>query len=211
MSSQKMSLLLGELRREMHGAVVESMCYYGDRYGLNYGVSLPTMRRIARSEGVDHKLARLLYRQEVRELRLAALWVADVEQADQERDFWISGIINSEVAEEAAFALIHRCRWAGDLFESNNELHSYCGALSLAKGCDQTNWQNLLLPRWGAIIAALSRHEHLLPRGVVAIMDSLINRGVAADQIRDLLQQLPTSNSSTAYILEEVDWRLNLG
>ena len=42
-----MAALLGELRREMNGAVVESMQRGEGGYGLNYGVSIPTIRAIA--------------------------------------------------------------------------------------------------------------------------------------------------------------------
>ncbi len=71
-----MVALLRELRRERNGAVADSMRYYGTPYGLNYGVSLPTLRRIARAETPDHGFARYLYLQDVRELRLAALHIA---------------------------------------------------------------------------------------------------------------------------------------
>lgn len=73
--TSRMVALLRELRRERNGAVADSMRYYGTPYGLNYGVSLPTLRRIARAEAPDHGFARYLYRQDVRELRLAALHI----------------------------------------------------------------------------------------------------------------------------------------
>ena len=74
--TSRMVALLRELRRERNGAVADSMRYYGTPYGLNYGVSLPTLRRIARAEAPDHGFARYLYRQDVSELRLAALHIA---------------------------------------------------------------------------------------------------------------------------------------
>ena len=61
--TSRMVALLRELRRERNGAVADSMRYYGTPYGLNYGVSLPTLRRIARAEAPDHGFARYLYRQ----------------------------------------------------------------------------------------------------------------------------------------------------
>lgn len=107
--TSRMVALLGELRRERNGAVADAMCLCGKPYGLNYGVSLPTLRRIARAETPDHDFARYLYVQDVRELRLAALYVAQPERVTaDEADFWAAGIINSEVAEEASFALLSR-------------------------------------------------------------------------------------------------------
>lgn len=117
--TSRMVALLGELRRERNGAVADAMRFYGAPYGLNYGVSLPTLRRLARAETPDHDFARYLYRQEVRELRLAALHIACPERlAPDEFSFWAAGIVNSEVAEEAAFALLSRA----------DALHALCDA-----------------------------------------------------------------------------------
>lgn len=114
-----MVALLGELRRERNGAVADAMRFYGAPYGLNYGVSLPTLRRLARAEIPDHDFARYLYRQEVRELRLAALHIACPERlAPDEFSFWAAGIVNSEVAEEAAFALLSRADVLPALFDA---------------------------------------------------------------------------------------------
>lgn len=101
--TSRMVALLRELRRERNGAVADSMRYYGTPYGLNYGVSLPTLRRIARAEAPDHGFARYLYRQDVRELRLAALHIAcPACFTPEEFPAWAAGIVNSEIAEEAA-------------------------------------------------------------------------------------------------------------
>ena len=75
-ATSKMVALLGELRREMNGAVVDSMREKGIEYALSYGVSIPTIRALARQYAPDDELARLLYQQQVRELQLAALTIA---------------------------------------------------------------------------------------------------------------------------------------
>ncbi len=105
--TSRMTQLLGAFRRERNGLVADTMHYEGARYGLNYGVSLPTVRRIVRGQERDHLFARFLYGQDVRCLQLAALHLADpVTLADpSEASFWLSGVRNSELAEEAAFAL----------------------------------------------------------------------------------------------------------
>jgi len=111
--------LLGELRRERNGAVADAMRCYGAPYGLNYGVSLPTLRKLARAETPDHDFARYLYLQEVRELRLAALHIARPESlTPDEFPAWAAGIVNSEVAEEAAFAFLSRSAALPALFDA---------------------------------------------------------------------------------------------
>ena len=77
--TEKMAALMRRLRIEMNGAVADAMREYGggrQGYGLNYGVSLPTIKDVAREYAPDHELARLLWRQDVRELKIAA-WSAD--------------------------------------------------------------------------------------------------------------------------------------
>ena len=132
-----MVALLGELRRERNGAVADAMCLCGKPYGLNYGVSLPTLRRIARAETSDHDFARYLYVQDVRELRLAALYIAQPERVTMdEAEFWAAGIINSEVAEEASFALLSRVGVLPAIFESwmaASPLLQYAALLAAAR------------------------------------------------------------------------------
>ena len=103
--TSRMAALLGRFRRERNGVVADTMQYRGKAYGLNYGVSLPTIRAVARAERPDSDFARFLYRQDVRELKLAAFWIADpVQVTSVEFSDWGEGIANSEMAEECAFA-----------------------------------------------------------------------------------------------------------
>ncbi len=107
--TSRMTALLGEIRRERNGAVADSMRLVGRPYGLNYGVSLPTLRRLARAETPDHDFAEFLFRQDVRELRLAAFHIAEPDRLTPDNSaFWAAGIDNNELAEEAAFALLSR-------------------------------------------------------------------------------------------------------
>ena len=135
--TSRMVALLGELRRERNGAVADAMSPFGKPYGLNYGVSLPTLRQIARAERPDHDFARYLYVQDVRELRLAALYVAQAERVTaDEADFWAAGIVNAEVAEEASFALLSRVDVLPAIFENwmaASPLLQYAALLAAAR------------------------------------------------------------------------------
>lgn len=110
-TTARMASLLGRLRREMNGAVVEAMERAGVRGPLNYGVSIPTIRAIAAEEGRDHRFARYLYLQQVRELRMAALSIADPEAVSaDEIDEWLAGDPSLELLDELALRLLSRCR-----------------------------------------------------------------------------------------------------
>lgn len=115
--TSRMAALLGEIRRERNGAVADSMRLVGRPCGLNYGVSLPTLRRLARAETPDHDFAEFLFRQDVRELRLAAFHIAEPDRlTPDDSAFWAAGIDNNELAEEAAFALLSRAGAFPSLF-----------------------------------------------------------------------------------------------
>ena len=74
-----MVALLGKIRKQMNGAVLDTFRYYGAKYGMNYGVALHSLRDMAREIGCDDELAHFLFRQQVRELQILALWIADAE------------------------------------------------------------------------------------------------------------------------------------
>lgn len=114
----RMTALLAAFRRERNGAVADAMRPFGVSCGLNYGVSLPTVRSIARNETPNHSFARYLWMQDVRELRLSALHLAEPARiSPEEFSFWGAGIVNDELAEEAAFALLYRIELFPKLFE----------------------------------------------------------------------------------------------
>ena len=72
-----MVTLLGKIRKQMNGAVLDTFRYYGAKYGMNYGVAIHSIREMAAEQGTDHDLAKFLYRQQVRELQIIALWIAE--------------------------------------------------------------------------------------------------------------------------------------
>lgn len=206
-----MVALLGELRREMNGAVASSMRYYGAAYGLNYGVSLPTLRSIARRVGTDHDFARYLFCQDVRELRLAALHIADPARLGAEEfTAWAAGIVNSEVAEEAAFALLGRAGSLPELFRlwtaSDRTLLRYAALLAAARS-DRMTADSFAID---AAVEAVRRNpdDRLTAVGAVALLQACAARNEENRQavIRAVgsLGKLPAED----YVHEELAWRL---
>ncbi len=105
--TSRMATLMGRLRREMNGAVVESMQRAGVSGTLNYGVSIPTIRAIACEVGRDHEFSRFLYRQQVRELRLAAASIADPTLLTPDGlEEWLAGAPTLELLDEVAMRLL---------------------------------------------------------------------------------------------------------
>ena len=211
-NTQQMITLLGAMRKQMNGAVADAMRYYGADYGLNYGVSLPTIRSIAQAEERNHQLALYLYKQQVRELRLAALHIADPALlAPDSLDEWAEGIINSEVAEEMAFALLRYADALPAIFtewiSSDNEFLAYAALRSAAatafgrevavvaqtiEAIDRFHTSRIIAQASVAVLAAAYEHN---PEARLAVEQA----------INDLDDTI-----SASYVKEEMAWRMDL-
>lgn len=206
--TQQMIELLGTLRREMNGAVADSMYYSGKRYGLNYGVSIPTIRSIARSVEQDKDLALYLFRQQVRELQLSSFHIAPADSLSMEDIIlWEAGITNSELAEEASFALFSKSHIAEQIIsrwmESDDEILLYCAILT-ASGIRHSNPAELCSQLSRAITILPS--SRLIASAIVALLSSMLRNG-DREQVSDFLSQLPDTAASDK-IREEVAWML---
>ena len=204
MLEQKKRLLLYRLRKEMNGAALDTMRYFGADYERNYGVQIYAIRNLAREIGTDHSLAEYFYTQSIREVRLVALWIADAEQVKvSDLDLWASGIINSEVAEQASHALLSRVCCIAELLAawcaSDNALLAYCALLSAARNGGVEGAISI-----DAILSAVSNFSdnRLVAQGATVLAINLSDEAV-----QQLLDRLP--DNPTAHLLrEEVAWRV---
>ncbi len=218
--TSKMIQLLGALRKEMNGAVADSMYYYGDNYGLNYGVSLPTVRSRAVAVGKDHEFAKYLYKQQVRELRLAALHIADATLVDcKEAEFWAEGVINSEIAEEMAFALLRHTKELSSIFDcwtkSGNKFLAHAAMMAAARSDLST--QSEIIERVAEVVEAFPE-ERIIAQSAVALLAAVIDKHLIApteetnhakELISKTIEAIPQC-SAREYIEEEMAWRMEL-
>lgn len=199
-----MVALLGEMRRQRNGVTADGMVYRGVRYGLNYGVSLPTVRQIARSEERDNAFAQFLLRQDVRELRLAALHLAQPELlAPDDMPEWEAAVTTSEIAEEIAFALLPKLSFFESLFDSwissGEPLLEYSALLGAVRSTP-------LRAEWMAGAAAVVRRnpdDLLLAQAAATLLASYADHGA----VLALAASLDTSPAAE-HVREELAWRL---
>lgn len=214
-----MAQLLRRLRVEMNGAVTGAMQERGVNYPLNYGVSVPTIRSIAAEYAPNHKLARLLYRQQVRELQLASIYIADptlITAADLPQ--WGAGVVNSEIAEHLGTMLLSRSSVVGEVverwLEGPNELLAYTAVLAAARSLSQTanvqwNWVELVDKLPGIVATSDSR---VIWHATATFIERLWRfNPQSRTALRTLLEQLKQSNQAvpspaTEYILNETLW-----
>ncbi len=214
--TSRMTSLLGRMRRERNGVVADTMRCYGRPCSLNYGVSLPTIRQIAKEEQTDSAYARYLWQQDVRELRLAALHIADPEKlSSDESVFWADGIINEELAEEAAFALFHRSTCFYELFErwitDSRPLLRYAVLMAAARTTQlSVTWIASVLGTLSAEGCEDKAVLRMMIRGVVAVLVAI---GEQNEENREAVcRAVGSLGSSPAAesIHEELAWRLEL-
>ena len=204
MLEQKKRLLLFRLRKEMNGAALDTMCYFGADYERNYGVQIYAIRNLAREIGSDHALAKYFYTQNIREVRLVALWIADAEQVGvADFDFWASGIINSEVAEQASHSLLSRISCVAELLTewcaSDNALLAYCALLAASR--------NGGVQKDVAVNAMVSAVAKFSDNRLVAQGATALAMHFADATITTLLSLLP-DNPTARLLREEIAWRV---
>lgn len=214
----RMVTLLGAFRRERNGLVADTMHYDGARYGLNYGVSLPTVRQVARREVRDHAFACFLLRQQVRELQLAAFHLADPDRLSDPDEMrrWRTALVNTELAEEAAFALLSRTRALPSLFGAwlaeGEPLACYAALLAAARA-DRPSaaWLDPMIDalRRAASDAAQPPYAaRQIARGAVALAARLAETDeAAATRLRGMLDRFGMTPAERLFV-EEISWRI---
>lgn len=135
-STIKMIALLRELKKEMNGAVTGGMQQRGLNYALNYGVSIPTIRDIAEKYAPDAELAKLLIRQDVRELKIAAVYVANPQKIDRsEFLLWKDNLKTVELLDHATLFLFAELPFWNEIvkewFDSSDPFYIH-GALNIS-------------------------------------------------------------------------------
>lgn len=211
--TSRMIALLGAMRKQMNGAVADAMYYYGADYGLNYGVSLPTVRQIAGEVEKDHDLALYLYKQQVRELRLAALHIAKAEEVTAyEIAVWAEGIVNSEVAEEIAFTLLPHTTIFPEIYSAwsagESEFCAYAALMAAARS--ELVKQSEVVCGVQSIIERFPT-SRIIAQGAVALLAAAFNNEKMRDEVRSIVAQAEkeANNSSAAsYVAEEMGWRM---
>lgn len=209
-----MADILRELKVEMNGAVVGAMEDRGLIYPLNYGVSLPTIRNISKKYAPNSKLAKLLYQQQIRELKLAAIYVADVHSITVENlSFWEKGIVNNELAENAGTTIIATssdCQEIVDLWICSNSTHVvYAALIALSQAIKKSEIHDAIqyIERCKEIA---NSPESILWRGVELVLVAIArqddsSKRVVVGTINDILA---LKLNAAQYLRDEVLWQM---
>ena len=119
-TEQQYQALLKAIKLRKSGEVADSMNSQGINYKLNWGVSIPELREIAKNYERDHLLALKLWNKQWRETMILATLLDDPTKITEEQmDFWTKSIVNNELAEQASanlwvhskFAFVKALEW----------------------------------------------------------------------------------------------------
>jgi 3-methyladenine DNA glycosylase AlkD len=92
---------------------VAGMARYGIRPRHALGISIPTLRALARKNGSDHRVAGQLWRTGIHEARILAAYIDDpaaVTEAQMER--WVKDFESWDVCDQVVSNLFDRTAWA---------------------------------------------------------------------------------------------------
>ncbi len=214
----KADRLLRRLKVEMNGAVSGAMKERGMVYKLNYGVSIPTLKAITAEYGPDHTLAMELFGSDIRELKLAAIYVADPKAVKLEQlEEWGDNLVTTEVAEHLAIQLLGRSPLAVEVarrwLPSGDKLKVYAASMGLAsalkrgaaRACDKD-----LGSMFEACASIAESNDKTLASGVINLLRAIALTGEKwmAKVVKFVEEAAGAGSPAKKYVAEELSWRL---
>lgn len=121
-----------------NGQAAETMRNLGMNYKTIHGLALSQIRAIARIFAPDHELADFLWDKDIREAKLAAIYLYDAQKLSQTAIFsMLESIQHAEMAEQFSFSIIQNrndaLAIALKLIDSKNPIYQTISALVLSK------------------------------------------------------------------------------
>lgn len=119
-------------RLMMNGITAKSMRDKGLDYHLNWGISLPDLKNIAKKYGKNYELAIALWKEDIRECKILATMIMPADKVSHDViELWIEQTHTLEIAEQAALNLYQYLPFAKEeayqLIASDNEIRQICG------------------------------------------------------------------------------------
>lgn len=101
--------IIKKLRERARPDQVEDMSRYGMAAEGRLGVSVPDMRKIAKENGKDHRLALALWKTGIPEARIVAAMIAEPEKLTEEQmEDWVKDINSWDVCDQVCMNLFEK-------------------------------------------------------------------------------------------------------
>ncbi len=106
---KELEWVLAQVRLYMNGATSAQMEERGIKYRINYGVSIPHLKQLAKRIPVSYELAERLWFMEIRETMILAAIIVPEDTMSLERCLeWSEKVINVDILERSAMFLWSR-------------------------------------------------------------------------------------------------------
>ena len=104
---------LKKLKSLSNPRAVEGMAKYGITPDSTYGVSIPNLRKIAKEIGIDHELAQQLWKSDIRETRILASMIEDLEVVTEDQmERWVKDFNYWEICDQCCMNLFKYTKFA---------------------------------------------------------------------------------------------------
>lgn len=196
--------ILAELRRDTNGAVVGTMFeMLGSETYVNYGVTIPHIKKIAREYAPNHTLAQEIFISDIREMKLCAIYIDTPNDVTvQQMELWSEAFRSVEIMEHCASMLFYGAPDALSVALGWMKKYPYAALLMAAKRAktmfkkeEYDTYQRilsyaLLLPDSGIVFGAKCK-----------FLVALANNN---DQMKEYILNLSLSER----VLEEINWQI---
>lgn len=131
-TKEKIVQLKKDFRANMNGVASASMREAGIGYRLNFGIELPRIKAIVSAFEPDHELAQELWKEDVRESKIAATMLQPVDSFCSDlADIWVERVGTAEMAGIVSMNLFQHLPYAQEKafqwIASDNENQQLCG------------------------------------------------------------------------------------
>jgi 3-methyladenine DNA glycosylase AlkD len=105
--------IVQELKRLSNPEALEGMARYGIETSRAYGVSIPSLRALARRAGRDHRLARELWASRIHEARILASMIDDPARvSERQAETWVRDFNSWDLCDQCCLNLLVRTPFA---------------------------------------------------------------------------------------------------
>ena len=92
---------------------ITGMVKYGITPENTYGVSIPNLRKIAKQAGINHKLSQRLWRADIRETKILASMIDNLEMVSEEQlEHWVKEFDYWEICDQCCMNLFEKTKFA---------------------------------------------------------------------------------------------------
>lgn len=125
-----------ELRLSMNGVTSTLQRRQGLDYKINFGVEIPRLKAIAEKYTQDKELALALWKDNIRECKILAIYLLPEEEYRNVAEEWIADTRYTEIADRLAMHILNRIDCAATKALSwihiEEGLFKYCGYMTLS-------------------------------------------------------------------------------